>query len=150
MNIEKFQRAEPALPSSNKVSPIKLSVTKDYGRNSALPPLLTFYISTKWITENWGMTENISAQFLYDNSISPPVGLLEFGGEGARLASAGAYSLKVNFHAWPNLNGDAYKSRTECPIIEIAGSRAYFHMPPSKTKFDVNAGRWITMPETHE
>ena len=58
MNDTRFQMAAPALPISNRVPPIKVNVTRPYGHEN-IPPILTFFISTAWLREEFGIDQGI-------------------------------------------------------------------------------------------
>ena len=141
MNDTRFQMAAPALPISNRVPPIKVNVTRPYGHEN-IPPILTFFISTAWLREEFGLDQGIRASFGYDKSVSPPVGMMQFGPEGTELTPGGAHQWKANFYGWPGLDPHKYKSRSSCPLIEVTGKTVYFHIPPNKETYNPNTGGW--------
>lgn len=146
MNIQdrvlNFQEAQPASPDANRMSPIKLTVTKYY-HHKALPPVLTFYMNKQWLLETFGITdESINVSFRYDDKCDPPAGIIAIRDGAAKLKNAGPYTLKANFYGWPALDGDSYDKRCECPIIMVGPDSVSFHMPGKQTHFNPNTNKW--------
>lgn len=146
MNIQDrvltFQEAQPAHPDANRISPIKLTVSKSYG-HSALPSVLTFYMNKQWLRDAFGVTdEGVSISFKYDEKSDPPTGIIAIRDGVAKLKNAGPYSLKANFYGWPSLNAAGYRKRCECPIIMVGTDSVSFHMPTNVTQFNPNTNKW--------